>query len=65
MYESVYTFRYADTGATASEPLLESEWFQIFLSGYLRGRPLAWIERQFDRDKRVTFAEHVDGTESS
>jgi hypothetical protein len=63
MTETTYTFRYADTGATDSEPFTEAEWFKIFLSGHLRGRPLEWIERQLDREKRVTFAEHVDGTE--
>lgn len=62
MNEQTYTFTYADTNATASEALTEAEWFSVFLSGHLRGRPLLWIERNLETDKRVTFAEHVDAT---
>ena len=64
MPETQYTFRYTDNPTPIREAFNEVEWFAIFVTGMVRGKPINWIERSNDSAKRVTFAEHTDGEKS-
>jgi hypothetical protein len=64
MPETQYTFRYKDNPTPVRETFNEVEWFAIFITGMVRAKPILWIERSNDSEKRVTFAENADGAES-
>jgi hypothetical protein len=65
MTQKFYLCRFADNNELREIPLSDEEWFAIFVSGHYEGRPLVWFQREREEVKRVTFAEHADGTKPS
>lgn len=63
--KTTYFYATGEDDFVGEVQLSESEWFKVFISGCLHGKPLTWIERKDDPSKRVSFAENANGAQSS
>lgn len=60
MSERRYEWQSKD-GPKFFSTLTQEQWRQAFNSGWIGKYPVVWLQPVNEPDKRVTFAEHVDG----